>query len=69
MLSNHLSDYIELMDRKARVARPGKRGSLTADVPQIVSLLRLDHDKWLGLGLEIQNSSLRAIGTFDRLYN
>lgn len=62
-----LEGYIDLVDWTGRVARQDKRGVISEETPAALQQLGLDSEQWLGLSLEIQQASLRAIGSMETI--
>ena len=62
-----LTDYIELVDWSGRTRRPGKRGSIDAQLPAIFVRLNIDANAWRLAMQSGRNVFGRALGKIDRL--
>jgi REP element-mobilizing transposase RayT len=62
-----LATYIELVAATGRQATGGKRGVIAPDAAGLLDEMNLSTQQWKVLSLEIQASSLRAVGSLDQL--
>jgi hypothetical protein len=62
-----LSDYLQLLDWTARVARPDQRHPINRRLPRILTRLNIDADAWQYTMRPAGNLFGRALGRLDRL--
>jgi len=62
-----LQAYVDLVEATGRQVVHGKRGAITAEATRVLADLRITPSQWAVLSLEIQASSLRVIGSLEKL--
>ncbi|MCG6202659.1 transposase [Psychromonas antarctica] len=60
-------DYLELVDWTGRVIRDDKRGTISAQIPSLLSTLGLDSETWLELACSFGKNYHGAVGSLDEL--
>jgi hypothetical protein len=66
-LSLRTVDYLELVDWSGRIVREGKRGTIAADAPPVLSKLGMQGRQWQTQMLGIESRYWRAVGTVESL--
>jgi len=66
-LSLRTVDYLELVDWSGRIVREGKRGTIAADAPPVLSKLGMQERQWQTQMLGIESRYWRAVGTMESL--
>jgi hypothetical protein len=66
-LPYNLKDYIDLVDWTGRVVRQDKRGSISKELPCLLSTLQLTDSQWQILALDIQKRSVCMLNGLDKL--
>ena len=61
------ADYIKLVEWTGRQVRNDKRGAIVSNMPQVLPRIRMTPKQWLTLSLDIQKSTVQAIGALDRM--
>jgi hypothetical protein len=67
VLSLRTVDYLELVDWSGRIVREGKRGTIAADAPLVLSKLGMQERQWQAQMLGIESRYWRAVGTMESL--
>ena len=62
-----LLDYIELVDWSGRIIREDKRGAISNQRPQLLSILGLDNETWLSLASSFGKDYHGAVGSLEAL--
>lgn len=62
-----LLDYIELVDWSGRIIRADKRGIISSQRPQLLSILGLDNETWLSLASSFGKDYHGAVGSLESL--
>jgi len=60
-------DYLELVDWSGRIVREGKRGTIAADAPPVLSKLGMRERQWQTQMLAIESRYWRAVGSVESL--
>jgi hypothetical protein len=66
-LSLRTMDYLELVDWSGRIVREGKRGTIAADAPPVLSNLGMQERQWQAQVLGIESRYWRAVGSVESL--
>jgi len=67
VMSARVLDYLELVDWSGRVTREGKRGSIPAATPSVLTRLGMGERAWQSQMLGIESRYYRAVGTVESL--
>lgn len=62
-----LIDYLELVDWTGRVLREDKRGAISNQIPNLLSVLGLESNTWLELASHFGKDYHGAVGSLDEL--
>jgi len=60
-------DYLELVDWSGRMVREGRRGTIAADAPPVLSKLGMRERQWQTQMLAIESRYWRAVGSVESL--
>lgn len=67
VLSVRALDYLELVEWSGRRVREGKRGSIAATAPAVLTRLGMDEGPWQSQVLGIESRYYRAVGSLESL--